>query len=38
MSDGIMDEEPWFFVDGGTTGLMPLLRYGLAYIVSINLS
>ena len=34
MSDSVMDEEGWCFVDGATTGSIPLLRCGLAYIVS----
>lgn len=32
MSDNVMDEQAWFYVDGVTTGLIPMLRCGVAYI------
>jgi hypothetical protein len=31
-SDNVMDEDGWFYVDGATTGAIPLLRCGVAYI------
>lgn len=32
MSDNVTDEQGWFYVDGATTGCIPMLRCGVAYI------